>query len=86
MGAIVLILGVIGVGAVIAASVVFAVMRGRRNSGRGPAGPGTYPQNMGYPPQQPFPQPAQRPYPPTPYQGYPNPPGQPPQQPPYQGQ
>lgn len=80
MGAIVLILGVI----VIGAGVVFAVTRSRRNST--PGGPGTYPQSMGYPAQQPFPQSSQQPYPQTPYQGYPNPHGQPPQQPPYQGQ
>ncbi|OAH10726.1 hypothetical protein [Streptomyces jeddahensis] len=83
MGAIVLVVGIIGIGAVIAAVVVFAAMRGRRNSVTGPVNPGagTYPQHMGYPPQQPIHPPAQQPYPPTPYQGYPTPSGQPPQYP-----
>ena len=94
MGAIVLLIGVIGLAVVIAA-VVFAVTRSRRNSRmRGPVG-GTYPQNMGYPPQQGM-SPAQPPYSaPVPNQGYgyPTPPAQPPQhpnpyaqQPPYQDQ
>jgi hypothetical protein len=94
MGAIVLVVGIIGVGAVIAAVIVFAVTRSRRSSGNGSPAGGTYPQNMGYPPQQPMYPPAQQPYPSTaPNQGYPTPPGQPPQhpnpypqQPPYQGQ
>lgn len=87
MGLVVLVIGVVGLGAVTGAVVVIAVLRSRRNSGRGPTGPGlgTYTQNMGYPPQQPIYSPAQQPYP--------APPGQPPQhpgpygqQPPYQGQ
>lgn len=94
MGAIVLIVGVIGIGAVIAAVVVFAITRSRRNSGAGQLSPGAgnYRQNMGYPPLQPIHPPAQQPYPPTPL-GYSNPLGQTPQhpnsypqQPPYQGQ
>lgn len=95
MGAIVLVVGVVGLGAVIGAVVVFAVLRSRRNSGTGQfrPGAGTYPQNMGYPPQQSIHPSALQPYPPTPHQGYINPPGQSPhapnshpQQPPYHGQ
>lgn len=93
MGAIVLVVGIIGVGAVIAAVIVFAATRSRRSSGNGSPAGGTYSQNVGYPPQQPFSPPAQQPYSPTPHQGYPNSPGQPPQQPnpyaqqpPHQGQ
>ena len=78
MGLVVLVVGVIGIGAVIGAAVVFAVLRSRRNSGTVPIGPGagTYPQNMGYPPQQPIYPAGQQLYPPTPNQGYPAPPGQ----------
>lgn len=84
MGAIVLLVGVIGIGAVIAAVTVFAISHSRRNSGN--AGPmsGTYPQNMGYPPQQGMYPTAQQPYPaPLSNQerGYDAPPAQPPQQP-----
>lgn len=95
VGAIVLILGIIGIGAVIATIVVFTVMRGRRNSGTSPvnSGAGTYSPHVGYSPQQPVYPPAQQPYPSTPHQGYPTPPGLPPQypnpymqQPPHQGQ
>ena len=83
MGAIVLLVGVIGLGAVIAV-VVFAVTRSRRNSvNRGPIS-GPYPQNMGYPPQQAMPATTQPPYSAPaanqPY-GYPAPPAQPPQHP-----
>lgn len=76
MGVIVLAVGVIGLGAVVGAVVVFAVLRSRRNSDTQPVTPGagTYPQNMGYPPQQHVPPAGQQQYPPTPYQGYPTPP------------
>lgn len=95
MGAIVLVVGVIGLGAVVGAVVVFAVLRSRRNSGAGQLSPGagTYPQNVGHPPQQAvYPTPQQA-YPTAaPNQGYPTSPGQLPQhpnpytqQPPYQG-
>lgn len=97
MGAIVLVVGVVGLGAVIGAVVVFAVLRSRRNSGTGPINPGVgvHPQNMGYPPQQQYPASPNQRYPHSaPNQGYVTPPGQPPQQPnpysqqplPYQGQ
>lgn len=78
MGLVVLVVGVIGLGAVIGAVVVLAVLRSRRNSGPGQISPGAgmYPQNMGYPTQQPIHPTGQQPYPPTPYQGYPTPPGQ----------
>lgn len=89
MGAIVLVVGIIGVGAVIAAIVVFTATRRRRNVGNSPVNPGP----GAYPPQQPMYPPAQPPYPATPQQGYPAPSGQPPQnpnpytqQPPHQGQ
>jgi hypothetical protein len=96
MGAIVLIVGIIGIGAVIAAVVTFVVTRKRSNPGNGGPINGTSSQNMGYPPQQaPYPT-AQQPYPtPAPNQGHghPAPPAQPPQhpnpytqQPPGQGQ
>ena len=74
MGAIALVVGLIGFGAVIAAIVVFAVPRSRRNSGNGAFVNGTYPQNMGYPP-------AQQLYPSVLNQGYPAPPGPPSQHP-----
>lgn len=63
MGLVVLVVGVIGLGAVGGAVVVFTVLRSRRNIGTGQVGPGVgaYPQNIGYPPQQP--------YPPSPYRG-----------------
>ena len=95
MGAIVLLIGVIGIGAVIAAVIVFTVTRSRHNSGNGVPVGGTYLQNMGYPSQQPMPPTAQQPFPTaTPNQGYGYPvPAQPPQgpnpyaqQPPYEGQ
>lgn len=97
MGAIVLIVGVVGIGAVIAVVVALIAMRRRRSSGSGPIGPGAGapPQNMGYPPQQPYLATPNQGYPNTaPNQGYPTPPGQPPQQlnpyaqqpPPHQGQ
>lgn len=76
MGAIVLLIGVIGIGAVIAAVTVFAISRSRRNSGN--AGPmsGTYTQNMGYSSQQGMYPTVQQPYPTaTPNQRYPAPPG-----------
>lgn len=90
MGAIVLVVGVIALGAVIAAVVVFVKIRGGRTSRTGSVnlGAGPYPPQTGYPPAQP-------PYPSTPQQGYPVPPAQPPhpqapnpytQQPPHQGQ
>lgn len=64
MGAIVLLIGVIGIGAVIAAAVtVLAVTHSRRSSGNGGAASGTYPQNMVYPPQQATYPTAQQPYP-----------------------
>lgn len=90
----ILIVGIIGIGAVTAAVVAFVVIRSRRNPGSsGPVG-GTYPQNMGYPPQQPMHPTTQQPYPNAgPGHGYPTAPGQPQQylnpytqQPPHQGQ
>lgn len=82
MGAIVLLVGVIGLAAVVAV-VVFAVTRGRRNAAnRGPVN-GAYPPSMGYASQQAMP-PAQPPYqspPPNQGYGYPAPPAQPPNQP-----
>lgn len=88
MGAIVLVVSVVGLGAVIGAVVVFAVLRSRRNSSIRPINPGigTHPQNMGYPLQQQ--------YLANPNQGYVTAPGQSPQQPnpyaqqppPFQGQ
>lgn len=84
MGAIVLLVGVIGLGAVIAAVVVFAVTRSHRNSANGGPLNGPYPQTMGYPPQQAMPPAAQPPYPapaPTQPHGYSAPPAQPPQNP-----
>lgn len=96
MGAIVLLIGVIGLGAAIATVTVFVITRSRRNSHHGAPIGGTYPQNMGYLPQQAMPPAAQQPYPtaaPNQGYGYPAPPPQPPQgpnpytqQPPYQGQ
>lgn len=95
MGAIVLVVGVIGLGAVVGAVVVLVVLRSRRSSAAGPISPGTgaYAPNMGYPPQQPMHPNVQQPYPSPPNQGYPTPPAQPPhapnpyaQQPPHQGQ
>lgn len=84
MGAVILLIGVIGLGAVIAAVTAVAVSRRRRNSmNGGPAG-GTYPQNMGYPPQQVMPPAGQYQYPAPPSNqgyGYPTPPTQPPQHP-----
>lgn len=81
MGAIALVIGVIGFGAVIAAVVAFVVIRSRRTSSNG----GPYPQNVGYSPQQPTYAPAQQPYPTSPNQGYgypaPAPAVQPPQHP-----
>ncbi|GGZ67336.1 hypothetical protein GCM10010344_37940 [Streptomyces bluensis] len=95
MGAIALAVGIIGLGAVGAAVIVFTVIRRRRTSGTGSAGPhsGTYPQSLGYPPQQPFQLPTQQQYPATaPNQRHLTPPGQPlqhpnpyAQQPPHQG-
>ncbi|MEU6578342.1 hypothetical protein [Streptomyces sp. NPDC046805] len=94
MGAIVLVVGIVCIGAVIAAVTVFAVIRSRRTSANsGPFG-GTYPQNTGYPPQQPMYAPAQQPYPNSaPNQWYPAPQAKPQQmpnpytqQPRYQGQ
>lgn len=94
MGAIVLVVGVVVLGAVIAI-VVAAKSRSRRNAGpvpghswRGPYAPHPGYQQQAYPP-------AQSPYPPASHQGYPAPPGQPPasqapnpynQLPPHQGQ
>jgi hypothetical protein len=96
VGFAVLIVGVIGIGAVIAAVTVFAATRTRRDSGNRGSANGTYPQNMGYPPQQAAYPTAQQSYPSAaPNQGYghPAPPAQPPQhpnpyaqQPPYQDQ
>lgn len=94
MGLIALAVGVVGLGAVIAAVTVFAVIRSRRNSGNGGPINGSYPQNMGYPPHQPMYPTAQQPYlTAAPNQGFPTPPGQPQQnpnpytqQPPYPGQ
>lgn len=84
MGAVVLVVGVVGLGAVIGAFVVFAVLRSRRNSGTGSFGPGVgaHPQNMGYPPQQQYVATPNQGYPnAAPNQGYATPPGQPPQYP-----
>jgi hypothetical protein len=96
MGAIVLLIGIIGIGSMIAAVTVFAVIRSRRNSGNGGPSSGTYPQNMGYPPQQATYPTAHQPYPTAaPNQGnrYPASPAQRSQHPnpyaqqaPYQGQ
>jgi hypothetical protein len=96
MGAIVLLIGVIGVGSMMAAVTIFAVTRSHRNSGNGAPASGTYPQNMGYPPQQATYPTAQQPYltaAPNQGNGYPSSPAQRPQhpnpyaqQPPYQGQ
>ncbi|CAM5479917.1 hypothetical protein SCHAM137S_04551 [Streptomyces chartreusis] len=97
MGAIVLVVGVIGLGAVIGAIVVVAVLRKRSNTVGGPlntgAGMHPHPQNMSYPPQQPGYPNAQPPYPPSANHGYPPHPAQSPQppnpysqQPPHQGQ
>ncbi|MFI7404705.1 type VII secretion-associated serine protease mycosin [Streptomyces sp. NPDC049541] len=96
MGAIVLLVGIIGFVVVIAAVTVVVVTRSRRNSMNGGPPGGTYPQSLGYPPQQVIPPAGQHQYPaPPPNQGYgyPTPPAQPPQhanpysqQPPYQGQ
>ncbi|SEC17531.1 hypothetical protein SAMN05428938_1438 [Streptomyces sp. KS_5] len=94
MGAIVLVVGIIGVGAVIAAIVVFTAMRRRRNVANSPVNPGAgaYPPQASYPPQQPMYPPGQPPYPSTPQQGYATPSEQPPEntnpytrQPPHQG-
>lgn len=94
MGAIVLLVGVIGLGVVIAAVTVYAVTRSRRTSMNSGLADGAYPQYVGYPPRQPMPF-AQQSYPTSaPNQGYgypgssaqlpqhPNPYAQ---QPPYQG-
>lgn len=90
MGALVLVVGVVGIGAVIGAAIVFAVLRSRRNSANG-----TYQQHEGvYSPQQTMYPTAQQSYPTAPpNQGYPVPPTQSPQhpnpyaqQPPYQSQ
>lgn len=97
MGAIVLVVGVIGLGAVIGAIVVVAVLRKRSSTGTGPLNPGVgmhpHPQNMSYAPQQPGYPNAQPPYPPSANHGYPNHPAQSPpppnphtQQPPHPGQ
>jgi hypothetical protein len=85
MGAIVVVVGVLGLGAVVGAVVVFVVLRSRRNSAPGQVnyGAGASPQHMGYPPQQPAYPPAQPPYPSAPQQGQPTPPGQAPQAPQY---
>jgi len=65
MGAIVLLVGVIGLGAVIA-----AVTRSRRTSMNSGLAGGAYSQHVGYPPQQPMPF-AQQSYPTSaPNQGY----------------
>ena len=93
MGAIVLLVGVIGLGVVIAAVTAFALTRGRRNSANGVPNSWQYPQQTVYPPQQTMPPAAQPPYPTSapnqPY-GYQTPPVQPAQnqnpythQPPY---
>ncbi|GAA3819943.1 hypothetical protein GCM10022403_061720 [Streptomyces coacervatus] len=63
MGAIVLLIGVAGLGALIAAVTVFAIARSRRNSGNARPASGTYPQNMGYPSQQGMYPIPQQPYP-----------------------
>jgi len=84
MGAIVLLVGIIGLVAVIAVVTVFAVARSRRNSVNGIPASETYPQNLGYPPQQAMPPTTQFPYSaPVANQpsGYPAPPVQPPQHP-----
>lgn len=70
MGLIVLVVGVIGLGAVFGAIVVFAVLRSRRNSTAGQVGPSTYPQNTGYSPQQPIYQSVRQTYPTAPNQGH----------------
>jgi hypothetical protein len=78
MGVIVLAVGVIGLGAVIGAVVVFTVIRGRNSENGGPLGR-SFPQNMGYPPQYPA---GRKPYPNAdPGHGYTTPPGQSPQHP-----
>lgn len=78
MGAIVLAVGVIGLGAVIGAVVVFTVIRGRNSENKAPFG-GSYSQNMGYPPQYPT---GRQPYPNADSShGYATPPGQSPQHP-----
>lgn len=82
MGLVVLVVGVIGLGAVIGAIVVFAVLRrGKSGAGSTSLGAGAYAQNMGYPPPQPFPQNAQQPYPSVPNQGYSTPAAPSPQHP-----
>lgn len=90
MGLVVLAVGVVGLGAVIGAVVVFVVLRSRRNSANG-----IYQQHVGgYPHQQAIHPTAQQPYPTAlPNEGYPAPPTQHAQhpnpyaqQPPYQGQ
>lgn len=94
MGLVVLAVGVVGLGAVMGAVVVFAVLRSRRNSssGRIASDNGIHPQNMGYPPQQHMHSNAQQPYPSNPHHGHPVSPSQFPQsanpyaqQPPHQG-
>lgn len=73
MGAIALVVGLIGFGAVITAVIAFVVIRSRRTSSHG----SPYPQNVGYSPQQPtYPAPS-----PSQGYGYPTPPAQPPQHP-----
>ncbi len=71
MGLVVLVVGVIGIGAVIGAVAVFAALRSRRNFGRDQTVPGmgAYPQHLGYPPQQPSYPNIQQPYPSPPNQG-----------------
>ncbi len=94
MGAIVLVVGIVVLGAVITV-VVATKSRSRRNAGPVPGHPwpGSQGPHPGYQ-QQAYP-PAQPPYPPASHQGYPAPPGQqaasqPPnpykQPPPHQGQ
>lgn len=70
MGLVVLVVGVIGLGAVIGAIVVVAVLRSRRNSGTGQISPsaGNYLQ-PGYLPQQPIYPSARYPSPSTQNQG-----------------
>ena len=63
MGAIVLLVGVIGLGVVIAAVTAFALTRGRRNSANGVPNSWHYPQQTVYPPQQTMPPAAQPVYP-----------------------
>lgn len=77
MGVIVLIVGIIGIGAVIGAVVVFTVIRSRRNSAISPVNPGVgpYSSHLGYPTQQAnYPHIQQpQPHPSTSYPEYPTP-------------